>query len=311
MPKLFTVGQVARRLHLSEDTVRALADDGEIASQRTAGGHRRFTEVAVARYEARQGSSARRKKQAAPKRQPAKATAVPHVDDYADEDEEIFDEFDELPEDDVPALPVAQVRPPARSPAPRAESVRDHRQEDEEARRRQTASEVSRLQALKAYGTSSIPYDVPVTVRSKIVEELEAYVTNARLPAWVSSWEQQSLVKGRVDAIVEAHRKQVREEAEKAATEEARKVATETARKAAAGAAAKTKAEDERRVQDLISHGKRYAEDALREFEAFDRWKVRSQIEKALQEEVEADWSERDVEDLVDEELDEWEVEEE
>jgi alkylation response protein AidB-like acyl-CoA dehydrogenase len=114
-----------------------------------------------------------------------------------DEDEEIFDEFEELPADDLPALPVEQARPSAQSPAVRAESVRDHRQEDEEERRRQTAAEVSRLQALKAYGTSSITYDMPATVRSKIVEELEAYVTSARLPAWVSSWEQQTLVKGR------------------------------------------------------------------------------------------------------------------
>jgi hypothetical protein len=38
---------------------------------------------------------------------------------------------------------------------------------------------------------------------------------------------------------------------------------------------------------------------------------ARSQIEKALQDEVEADWSEGDVEDLVEEELDEWEVDEE
>ncbi len=309
MQKLLSVGQVARRLYLSEDKVRALADDGEIASQRTTGGHRRFTEVAVARYEARQGSSAQRKKQA-PKRQPAKAAAAPFFDDSGDEDEEIFDEFEESAKYDVTAPRLAQTRPPARSPAAPTASARDHKQEDEEERRRQAAEEAARLQALKAYGATSIPYDVPVAVRSKIVEELEAYVTSERLPAWVSTWEQHTLVKGCVDAIVDAYRKRVKEEAEQARAEESRKTAAAKASRAAQEAASKAKAEAERRVQELIAHGKKYAEGGLREFTGLDRWEIRSEIEKALQEEIEADWSARAVEDLVDELLDEWEVDE-
>ena len=43
----------------------------------------------------------------------------------------------------------------------------------------------------------------------------------------------------------------------------------------------------------------------MREFPISDRWKLRSEIEKALHEEVEPDWTERDAEGLVDEVLDE------
>lgn len=304
MRTFFTVGQVARRLHLSEDKIRALADEGEIASQRTTGGHRRFAEGAVARYEARHGSRPERRKQAAPKRQRARAAAAPIFDDSTDEDEEIFDESG-WPTEDASPVPVAQARPHVSPATTATRAVGDYVQADLVERKRQAIAEAARLQSLKSYGTSSIPYDVPVTVRSKIVEELEAYVTSERLPAWVSTWEQQRLVRGRVDSIVEAHRKKVKDEAEQMRVEEARQAAVGKARRAAAEAASKVKAEADRLVQELIDHGKRYAEDDLLEFDPSDRWDVRLAIAKALGEEVGADWSERDVEDLVEDVLDE------
>jgi excisionase family DNA binding protein len=40
--KMLTIGEVARRLGLAVDTVRRMADEGVIESERTCGGHRRF-----------------------------------------------------------------------------------------------------------------------------------------------------------------------------------------------------------------------------------------------------------------------------
>ncbi len=61
----------------------------------------------------------------------------------------------------------------------------------------------------------------------------------------------------------------------------------------------------------LINHGKGYADAGVREFHMSDRGKLRSEIEKTLGEEVETDWTERDVEDLVDEVLDQEDDDEE
>lgn len=74
---------------------------------------------------------------------------------------------------------------------------------------------------------------------------------------------------------------------------------------AAQEAAARAKADAERRVQALITHGNTYAETGIQEFDLSERRTVRSAIDKALREEVEADWDERDVEALVEEVLDE------
>jgi molybdopterin-binding protein len=46
----FTVGQAAELLGVSPDTVRRLADRGEIKSSRTAGGRRRVDGAALARF---------------------------------------------------------------------------------------------------------------------------------------------------------------------------------------------------------------------------------------------------------------------
>src|SRR5579862_5544288 len=49
MPQL-TVGQAAELLGVSPDTVRRLADRGELKASRTQGGRRRFDGAALARY---------------------------------------------------------------------------------------------------------------------------------------------------------------------------------------------------------------------------------------------------------------------
>ena len=110
---------------------------------------------------------------------------------------------------------------------------------------------------------------------------------------WIPQFQQEQLVRARVDAIVEMYRKQARKEVERQRAAELR-----------ATQAAQAKAEADRRKQDLIDHGERYAWPGLREFTGTDRWEVEREIHKVLQEEVQPDWSERDVEALVDDVLD-------
>jgi hypothetical protein len=97
---------------------------------------------------------------------------------------------------------------------------------------------------------------------------------------------------------VKAYRQEVANEKQCQEAEEARRRAE-----------AKSKAEAERRVAVLISHGMTHAQSELSDFEAFDRWEIREEVEKVLREEVKAEWSERDVEGLVNDVLDEWEEE--
>jgi excisionase family DNA binding protein len=302
MQRFLAIGEVARRLRLSVDKVRQLADDGEIKVRRTEGGHRRFTEEAVERFETRQRPSKRSRSRPARSRKKPVNQVSPSVFDESDGDDfELDDDFlDEEPMYDVVNRPSPrQVQSPTAShvslarrnppvlPSPDTAKAA--------AEREQTArEEQNRLQSLKNLGTMWIPYDVPTVVRAKIIEELEGYVTSEKLPAWVSSFEQHNFVRGRVDAIVQAYRKQVADEEERKKAEQARQVA-----------ALKAKAESDRQVQALITQGMAYADQDLEQFDFLDCAEIRSDVERALREEVKADWSQRDVEMLVDEVMDE------
>lgn len=309
--RLLTVGEAARRLHLSVDKVRQLADDGELRAQRTEGGHRRFTEEAIERYLARETSAPRRRQPAGSKfkaKTPARARTRAHLD-MDDEPPEVLDALEEW--DDIEQVQPMPMRPPPARPAAPAirptltmlaagsvTPTRDEAKERAAQAQREAQEEAQRLQRLKNYGLGEIPYDLPAAWRAKVVEELESYVTTARLPAWVSASEQRNLVSGRVQAIVKAYRDHVEQEERRQRAEEERKQA-----------AAKAKAEAERRVATLISHGATYAEEELSDFDVFDQWEIRDDVQKVLGEEVRADWSERDVEALVDDVIDEYEDE--
>jgi len=62
-----------------------------------------------------------------------------------------------------------------------------------------------------------------------------------------------------------------------------------------------------RRVEALRSHGRSYAQRETLPWEYQETQEAMKEVGQALTAEVEADLSERDVEDLVDEVLDEWE----
>jgi excisionase family DNA binding protein len=281
-----SVGETAARLGISVDKVRDLADAGELPAQRTAGGHRRFSRAAVERY-ATQG--ARRKRTAAPNRPRSRS---PVLADFDDDIEEMPAELEWEEPDYPPAHPAAPV-PVSGPPTAPPPSVQHQGRIGEEERRRKAGAEAARLQNLKTLGMASIPYDVPPIIRGKIVSELESYVIASHLPEWIPTYQQQELVRARVTGIVEGFRKEATAEADRKKAEVERQAAT-----------ASTKAEAERWRQQLIEHGKRYAWEGLQEFESLvERWGVEAEIDQELQRQVRADWSERDVECLVDDVL--------
>ena len=68
MAEMCTAGQAAELLGVSVDTVRRLADQGELAAVRAANGRRQFDRTELARYAARSGSAARHAKAPKPRR---------------------------------------------------------------------------------------------------------------------------------------------------------------------------------------------------------------------------------------------------
>jgi hypothetical protein len=157
-------------------------------------------------------------------------------------------------------------------------------------------AEQSRIANLRSYGQSLIPYDSTASARSAVIEELDSYVTARRFPTSTNTWEARQAVEAKVEAILEPFNEAAARRAAEKAEEEARNA---------------TEERDEQRLRSLIERGRSRAFLATTRWESEDREEARADVEDALEEEVESDWSERDVDDLVDEMLEESEEEEE
>jgi excisionase family DNA binding protein len=311
---LLAIGEVARCLELSVEKVRKLADSDELPCERTPGGHRRFREDDVAAYEEgrevtrRTATQPRQPRHRSPKR---RVLYAPIFDDYQEDWENT--DLDELHKLEEPAQrPVSQMvkrvpQQPAQVQLPTLDDKKAKREQEE--LQRKTEEEERRLQSLKNKGLASIPWDVPATWRARVVADLERYVTPQNFPSWISSYDQLNMVKARVEDALQPYRDQQAKEREKREADAARASADAERQKAKADReAAKRQAEEDaqRRIQSLVSHGRMYATRSLRSVDARDRYRIRRDIESALNEEVESDWTDGDVEDLVDEVLGDW-----
>src|SRR5438105_10934005 len=80
--RLFTIGQVAKRLGRSVDFVRRLDREGFLKSEpHRKGEHRRYREQVVAAYQAKQDARRRRTLTPVPSKPPRRSSAVPNVEE--------------------------------------------------------------------------------------------------------------------------------------------------------------------------------------------------------------------------------------
>jgi excisionase family DNA binding protein len=305
-----TIGQAAKRLGLEVDTVRKLERDGKIRAVRTRGGHRRFTEEEVDRYRKSRRKTATAKagslRRPSPSRRSRPARIVPNrhpgtgefaardacfPDDLDDLDEELpNDEFDEELRDGI------YISPPSAPPVPRAVQpppVTAPRPSRFEARPAPVAPALEaitefadrlRLQRIKGYGRGATPYGIPGEWQGRVIAELERYVTPIQFPADISDTKAAEIVRARVAEVLQPYH----DAEEKAARQK------------------KAKEEADRRRIGLIAHGNNYAWRETTDWDWSASNEARDEVKKVLEREVEHDWTEREVEDAVDEVLDEW-----
>jgi hypothetical protein len=150
--------------------------------------------------------------------------------------------------------------------------------------------ENARLDELKSYGLSLIPYDATAGARSAVIETLASYVNASRYPATTPSGEARQPIDAKVAAVLEPFKEEAARVEEMKAAKEARRA---------------RRVRDERRLNSLIERGKRHAFGETRDWDVDDAEEARARVLKALEDEVEADWTDREANELVDEVLDE------
>jgi hypothetical protein len=168
-----------------------------------------------------------------------------------------------------------------------AERTAAAKRAEEESRTHVAAAEAERkrLLGLKEYGQELMRWTLfPADVKAEVVADLEANVTAQRFPTWVPEYQAREFVKGRVDAVVKRH-----QDAKDRKTKEE---------------------QDERRIDALISSAMSYTRSETVEWESADQRAAMRDVERALEDEVEADWSDADARRVVDEELADWEEDE-
>lgn len=211
MSGFLRLGEAARQLGVSVDTLRRYIDDGRVPAFRTPGGQLQVRAEDV---------SALRGLGAVPPRSAAGRRPRRPRPDLDDESEEVFDDEEAAP---VPRPARGMARPPSwKEMAPweqrKAEAeaefevermARDREEEQAEIEREGAAresrrKETDRLDELKRGGKLWC-WDgefMPLVVR-----RLEEYATTEQVPAWLSAYEQQNVVQQFVRNLVDEAKK--------------------------------------------------------------------------------------------------------
>ncbi|MDX2059830.1 MAG: helix-turn-helix domain-containing protein [Gemmatimonadales bacterium] len=265
-----SIGKAAARLGIEVDTLRRLERDGAIHAERTGGGHRRFAETELTRFARARGGHRAHAAQSAP---PTQQRRVPHA----------VTSVSSRP--NVVPRPTA-VRDPVHDPR-----VLDFDDEPHYALPPAPTSiqgvDRGRLDAIKSSGLASIPYDVPGRWRSKVIADLERFVSPTQFPSYVSHFEASRIVSARVEEVLAPHREeQARAKAAREAEEKARW-----------------------RLVALKTHATSYAIRETIDWDWSAQLEARLEVARELEAKAQAGWSERDVEKLVDEILKDWEDE--
>jgi excisionase family DNA binding protein len=262
MRALLSIGVAARRLGLSVDTVRALVQTGELEDIRTSGGHRRFDPAVLDAHMARHSSRRARRRQ----------------------------DFHEPRPDAEWHEPQAR-EPRTQRPLPTEPKPALEESTNSLTRIVDRVLENTRLDELKSYGRSLIPYDATAGARSAVIETLATYVSASRYPATTPSWEAREAIEAKVAAVLEPFNEEAARVAEMKAAKEARRA---------------VRVRDERRLNSLIEHGKGHAFMKTLAWDVDDAKEARAAVLEALEDHVEPNWTEREVDELVDEVLEEW-----
>jgi excisionase family DNA binding protein len=288
--KWFSSSEAARYLGVSVDTIRQLDESGELRASRTKGGHRRFSRKALDAYLARNGAGSKRTQERPKPR--SRPTARPEpVPEPLDDDLEDC----ELSDDEVE--PFIEASPPAPPPV---DPVEKFAREMAERREREEADRpLRRLTTLKQYGLNQIGWGIPDSWHARVAAALESSVTLKTFPAWVSDVDAYRIVRGKVEEVLQPYHDDV---ASKKAEETRREEEAATKRRQQ-----EEEAQDERHVQELIDDGMRYARsETLFDWDSDDRARALRDVERIVKDEVEPDWTEQDVKDAVNDELDKW-----
>ena len=290
--KWFSASETARYLNISVDKVRQLDQSGELPAERTKGGHRRFSRKALDAYLARKGrggSPRVQERSRKPSRQVERPEPIP---DPLEEDPEDFEPGDEYRERFVEA--------PSPPPPPINPLERFAREMEERRKRDAEEAPLRRLVTLKQYGLNQIGWGIPDSWHARVAAALESYVTLKTFPAWVTDGDAYRIVRGKVEEVLQPYHDEV-----------ARKKAEETRREEEAANKRRQEeeeAQEERRVQELINDGMRHARsETMFDWESDDRDRALRDVERMLKDSVESDWTEGEVKDAVNDELDEWE----
>ena len=275
----FSASEAARYLGVSVDKVRQLDESGELPAERTKGGHRRFSRRALDAYLAKQGRRNKPKAQrpTLPPRSIARQEPYP---------EPVDDEVDAFEPGDEAFAPFVEPPPPPPPPNPFEKIAREL---TERKQREAEEAPLHRLSTLKQYGLDHVPHGAPDIWRAKVASALESFVTLKAFPNWIDDSQAYRIVRGKVDEVLQPYQEEV-------------------AHKKADDARKQQEWLDERRVQQLVEYGKSYASSKMGwDWESDDRARALRDVERALQDDVEAGSTEQDVKDAVDDELAEWE----
>ena len=290
--KWFSSSEAARYLGVSVDTIRQLDESGELHASRTKGGHRRFSRTALDAYLGRKGRGGTKRTPERPKPRRHAAARPGPVPEPLDGDTEDFEPGDEEFE------PFVEAPPP---PAPPINPLEKFAHEIDEWRKREKdEAPLRRLVTLKQYGLNQIGWGIPDSWHARVAAALESYVTLKTFPAWVSDVDAYRIVRGKVEEVLQPYHDDV-----------ARKKAEETRREEEAANKRRQEeeeAQEERRVQELINDGMRHARsETMFDWESDDRDRALRDVERMLKDSVESDWTEHEVKDAVNDELNEWE----
>ena len=281
MKKYLTIGQAAERLGLQVDTLRKLETSRKIAAERTTGGHRRFTEVELDRFQ----RSRRRRGKTSQKRNPTTGEFTGHASAFANDPDELDEE---LPIEDWDAEELASYRPP---PPPRPTPVAPPAPfvpQPLASLFDPAETERLRLKNIRTMGQGAIPWNAPADLHRQVILDLERFVTTSQFPAELLPHKVREMVTGRVEGILRPWRE---------AEEKAKR--------------AKEAQEASQRLKNsLIAKGTEYAYRETADWDFAPKLDAWAEVKKVLLRDVEPDMTDLEVEDLVDQVLDRWDDDE-